>query len=253
MPDEKPAPTREEVRDRTVKKLQILGNQRFALPPFHENFDRWLMNLREVISEFESNTAIKVDGRFREESSKAISEIELDLDNRRLKESSADEAIRNLIDTKKLLEVIEDEYVQKTKEVRRRRDQEVKHASNKVDALKAELDRTARMRTGIFRAISRRHRAEKEAEANQRLISARRELEVITQSYTAEQERLRGEYERRKQSILEQRRNYPGDPELLENESRTDGSLEARRATCETLVNAVNALLMRSQGRQDIR
>ena len=98
--DEKPVQTCEEVRDRTVQGLQTLGNQRFALPPFHENFELWLRNLRDVVSEFESNPAIKADDRFREECSKAISDIELDLGNRRRRESSAEEVIRNLVDTK---------------------------------------------------------------------------------------------------------------------------------------------------------
>ena len=40
----------EEVRDITLKKLDILGNQTFVLPPFHVHFDRWISNLVDIIT-----------------------------------------------------------------------------------------------------------------------------------------------------------------------------------------------------------
>jgi hypothetical protein len=61
------------------------------------------------------------------------------------------------------------------------------------------------------------------------------------QNFTAEQEKLRNECEKRKQPIIEQIRNL----QKAIEDTEIDGSLEARRVVCEALVNAVNALLQR--------
>jgi hypothetical protein len=59
--------------------------------------------------------------------------------------------------------------------------------------------------------------------------------------FTVVQERLRDEYERKKQPVIEQIKDHQKKTEHLE----TDGSIEDRRLACEALVDAVNALLQR--------
>jgi len=97
------------------------------------------------------------------------------------------------------------------------------------------------MKTGIFRVVSKKARAQKEAEATQRLNSAQRDLRLAVQYFTAEQERLRDEYHRRKLLVIEQIRDIR---KGIENQE-FDCSLEDRRAACESLAHAVNALLQR--------
>src|SRR3989337_4425792 len=53
--------TAEQVVEKTLGSLRGLGNQKFALSPFSEYFDDWLLNLKEVMLEFESNPALNVD------------------------------------------------------------------------------------------------------------------------------------------------------------------------------------------------
>ncbi len=242
LSEEKHVPTSEEIADRTLNRLRNLGNQRFALPPFNVHFDRWLMNLRDVLSEFESSPTISVDDQFVKERSQILSNVELDLEERRHKEASHEETIKSLWDTRILLERIEEEYTTRIKEIEGRKDSEIKLLSSKVDDLKEELCRTARAKMGILRVISKKSRAQKEAEAAQRLKSAQRELTLAVQYFTAEQERIRDDYERRKQPVIEQIRDRQKE---IENQE-IDASLETRRAACEALVNAVNALLQRS-------
>jgi len=241
MSEEKHVPTSEEVADRTLNRLRILGNQRFALSPFSVHFDRWLVNLRDVLSEFEVSPTTSVDDQFVKERSQILSNVGLDLEERRREEASREEAIKGLSDNRILLKQIEEEYATRMKEIEARRDSELKRLSGNVDGLKEELDRVARMKTGVFRVISKKAKAQKEAEATQRLESAQRELTLTVQYFTAEQERLRDEYERRKQPVIEQIRGHQKE---IENQE-IDGSLETRRAACEALVNAVNALLQR--------
>jgi len=234
-------PTSEEVADRTLNRLSNLGNQRFGLPPFNEHFDRWLVNLRDVLSEFESSPAISVDDQFVEERSQILSNVQLDLEERRRREDSREEAIKILSNSRILLKRIGEEYTIRIREIEARRDSEIKRLSSKVDYLREELDRIARTKMGILRVISKKAKVQKEAETTQRLNSTQRELALAVQHFTAEQEKLRDEYERRKQTVIEQIREHQKEVENQE----VDDSLEARRAACEALVNAVNALLQR--------
>jgi uncharacterized phage infection (PIP) family protein YhgE len=239
--EEKHVLTSEEVVDRTLNSLRILGNQRFAPPPFYGNFGRWLANLGNVLSEFESSSTISVDGQFVKERSQTLSNVGLQLEERRQNEASRDEAIKSLSDNRILLERIEEEYTTRTKEIEGRKDREINRLSTNVNSLREELDRISRMKTGIFRAVSKKARAQKEAEATQRLNSAQKDLRLAVQHFTTEQELLRDEYERRKQLVIEQIQDLR---KGIENQE-FDHSLEDRRAACESLAHAVKALLQR--------
>ena len=150
-----------EAADRTLNSLRSLGNQRFALAPFNEHFGRWLTDLRVVLSEFESSPTVKVDDQFVKERSQILSNVEAELEELRRKEASGDEAFRSLSDNKALLERIEKEYIVRTKEIKARKDSEIKRLSSSVDGLKQELDRISKMKTGIFRRISKKGKAQK--------------------------------------------------------------------------------------------
>jgi hypothetical protein len=235
--------TSEEVAERTLNRLRSLGNQVFALFPFSEHFGRWLIDLRVVLSEFESSPAVRVDDIFVKERSQILSNVELELEERRCKEVSSEEAFRSLSDNRILLEQIEEEHIARMKETEDRKDSEIKCLSSNIDGLKAELDRIVRMKTGIFRAMSKKAKAQKEVEATRRLESAQGELTSAVQHFTAEQEKLRDEYERRKQPVIEQMQNQQKE---IENQD-IDGSLEVRRVACEALINAVSELLARAK------
>jgi len=239
--EEKHVLTPEEVVGRTLNSLRILGNQRFGLSPFYEHFGRWLANLGDVLSEFESSPTMSVDDQFVKERSQILSNVRLQLEERRCKEVSREEAIKNLSDNRILLGRIEKEYTTGKKEIEGRKDREINRLSRNVEGLREELDHIDRMKTGIFRVVSKKVRAQKEAEATQRLNFAQRDLSSAVQYFAGEQERLRDEYERRKQLVMQQIRGlWKG----IENQE-FDRSLEDRRAACEALANAVNALIQR--------
>jgi hypothetical protein len=233
--------TSEEVVDRTLKRLRNLGNQVFALSPFSEHFSRWLVDLRVVLSEFESSPTVSVDDQFLKERSQILSNVELELEKRRSEGASCDEAVKSLSDNRILLERIEGEYTARTRDAEGRKEVEIKRLSSNVDGLREELDRIARMKTGIFRAVSKKAKARKETEASQRLNLAQEELASAVRNFAAEQEGLRDEYEKKKQHVIEQIRV---EEKEVENQD-VDGSLETRKAACEVLINAVNALVER--------
>ena len=241
--EENHVPTLEEVSDKTRNRLHSLGNQRFALSPFSEYFGQWLVDLRDVMSEFESSPTISVDGQFLKERSQILTNVEASLEERRREEATLDRIIKGLSEHRILLERIEEEYTAKTREIEGRKANENKRLSSNIDGFKEELDHIARMKTGIFRRFSEKAKAQKEAETTQRLNSEQRELELVMQNFSAEGEKLRDEYEKRKQPIIEQTTDLQKEIENLE----IDGSLETRRAACDALGNAVNELLQRER------
>jgi chromosome segregation ATPase len=177
------------------------------------------------------------------ERSQILSNVEVELEERRRKEATLDGITKDLSSNKILLEQIEEECTDKTKEVEARKTSETKRLSNNIDGLRKELDRVAQIKTGIFRRVSEKAKAQKQADATERLNSEQRKLELAMKNSSAEKEKLRGEYDKKKQPILEQIRDLQKEVDSLE----IDGSLETRRAACEALVNAVNGLLQRER------
>jgi len=243
MQEEQHAPTLEEVSDRTLNGLRSLGNQRFVLSPFSEHFSRWLVDVRNVVFEFESSPAISVDDQFLKERSQILSNAEVDLEERRRKEATLDGITKDLSGNRILLDRIEEEYAERAKEIEGRKAREIKRLSSNIDGLKEELGRIARIKTGIFRRVSEKAKAQKEAEATQRLNSEQEELESATQQFNAEKEKLRDEYGKNKQPVIKQMQDQQKEIETLE----IDGSLETRRAACDALINTVEGLLQRGR------
>jgi hypothetical protein len=199
------------------------------------------MNLTDVLSEFESSPNISADDQFVKERSQILSIVELELEEKRRKETSLEEAIKSLSNSKNLLERIKEEYATKAREIKGRKNSEIKRLYSNIDSLRGELDEIVRMKTGLFRGISKKDREQKETETTQGLNTGQRELELAMLGFTVVQERLRDEYERKRQPLIEQIRDRQ---KMIEN-LETDGSLEDRWFACEALVDAVNALLQR--------
>ena len=239
--EEKHVATMKEVSDKTLKRLRILGSQKFGSSPFSEHFDRWLVNLTDVLTEFESSPNIKLDDQFVKERSQILSIVKIELEERLRKEASLEDAVKSLSNSKNLLEQIKKEYSTGMGEIKKQKNREIKRLNNNIDSLRKELDNIVRTKTGIFRGISKKDREQKEIGITQELNSEERELELAMLGFNEVQERLRDEYEGKRQPVSEQIRDCQKKIENLE----TDGSLEDRWFACEALIDAVNTLLQR--------
>jgi DNA repair exonuclease SbcCD ATPase subunit len=247
---EEHVPTPQEIVERTLNVVRSLGNQRFAVAPFYEHFDRWLLSLKSVLSEFESSPRITLDEQFSKERSQIVSDIESSLKERRLEEASRQEAIREsnrtLIEARSLLAQIEREHAAKAKDITRQRELAVKSVAGRMTKFRDELNRIVRMRAGFLRSISKKTKAQKQAEATGRLDSAKKELADVEKSFAAEQKKAEEVYRRRKQQILEQITRREREIEGLETSIQEDDAVDVRRKTCEALTNAIEELLQRT-------
>jgi hypothetical protein len=244
--EESEASTSEEVVEKTLVRLRNLGGQIFAFSPFSQYFDDWLLSLKSVLSEFESNPAVNVDEEFVKESSQVIADVELKLVERRHEEAVLEKATQRLADQKHLLVQIDTEYASATHKLASKRNSEIKRLTRRVHDFEEELEEASRMKASIFSPFARRAQSHKTAEVTRKLDAAKSELKSVAKSFEVEQEKLHDEYEKRKQTVIEQVRSLEKNIEGLE----TDGSVEDRQFACEELVNAVKALLQRKTSLQ---
>ena len=243
--------TPKDVFDRTLNTLSHLGNQRFPIAPFYGHFDRWLLNLRTVLSEFESNPLINVDEQIAKQHIQVLSDIEQALKERREKEISRDEEIRrinqNLLDARNLLARTEHEYTTKRIQIADRKKRAVKSVAGKVERPRKEQNRTVPSRTSLFKSFFKKAQRQREAEATQTPDSTKREPSRTEHPFQDEQEKLQDEYNRRKQEILEKIANHQKEIEDLEAKTPIDDAVNLRCKACEILIDAVNALLLRTK------
>jgi hypothetical protein len=240
------APTFEEVVEKTLGRLNNLGGQIFACSPFNQYYDDWLLSLKSVLSEFESNPAVEVDETFVKERSQVIADIELELSKRRSDEAAFEETTRKLADHKTLLVQTDTEYSYASQNLSSERKGEIKRLTQNASDLETELEELQQQKVSIFSPLARRARSKKENEISWKLDAAKNELEAAVKALEVEQEKLRIEYERKKQDITEQ-------IQVLEKKvggSETDDSAEDRKTACETLVKCVKELLKRKTAAQ---
>ena len=238
---ESEAPTAEEVVEKTLGRLRSLGDQTFAFSPFSQYFDDWLLSLKSVLSEFESNPDVSVDEAFVKERLQVISNVEHKLAERRRAEAVLLETTQKLADQNHFLVQIDVEYAAATRELSSKRNREIKRLTRKVHDFEEELEESNQTKTSIFSPFARRAKSQRVEAVTRKLNSAKSKLVEVVKAFEVDQEKLHDKYEMRKQAVIEQVRKLEKEIEGLE----TDGSVEDRQVACEALVNALEAFLNR--------
>jgi hypothetical protein len=239
-PEETPVPTIEEVAQKTLNSLEKLGTQTFALSPYRQYYDDWLINLRQVISEFESNPAVCVDDAFVKDRNQVFADVEGGFAKKRLREGELEAAAKTLRENNHLLVETDSHYATQTREFGTKRNSDIERLTKNLHGLEAELGKVRQMRTSFF-GFTKKAKAKKEAEATQKLNAAKGELEIAVQNFNMEQEKIHDEYEKKKQATISIVQTL--EKEIVDIE--TDSSLEARQVASAALSNAVKGLLQR--------
>lgn len=233
--------SREEIIEKTLGSLNKLGNQIFALSPFSQYFDDWLVTLRQTTSEFESSTIINVDDQFVKERSQIFLDVEGALAENRIQESNLTGAAKELADNNHLLVETDKEYAEKTRGLSFKRNADVQRLSTKIRELEDAVASQEGIKISFYKFKARRRAAEELAQTSQALKSAKNELEVTLATFTADQEKLHDNYEKKKQEITNKVESLHKELEKLE----TDTSKAARQTACNSLANAISSLLQR--------
>jgi DNA repair exonuclease SbcCD ATPase subunit len=239
--EEENTATVETITEKVRHNLKKLGEQKFAVSPFRQYFDDWLVNVELALSEFESSPAVKVDGELVKEREQILTKIKRELAQLKQEETTLEPCVKELADTNHLLVELDADYAAKTRETGGRRTDEMQKLTQKVSNLETELERVKAIKTSLFGGVSRKTKASKIEETTSKLTAAKAELENAVESFRVEQEKLHDVYEKKKQVTMERVQRLEKEIEKLE----TDKSLSARQAATEALAEAVKALIER--------
>ncbi|MCJ7631099.1 hypothetical protein MUP77_01665 [Candidatus Bathyarchaeota archaeon] len=246
--EEKPVPPIEKVAERTGNRLTNLGNQRFALPPFKAHFSVWLLNLKEILSEFEATPTLEIDDEYQRERSHILESIEGDLLERETREVPSKTSSQSLSESRSLLQQIEKEYVHKERNMNERKNSAITDLSNKIAQYEAELKRQTRLRIDFIGLFYRKAKIQREQEITQTIGMVQRDRILVEQRFAVEQEKLAAEYAQRKQQVNAQINECQHEIDAQD----IDSSLETRRATCEALDRAVKILVQKSSSTRNL-
>lgn len=249
--------------ERIIDESNKLGNQIFEFSPYSQYFDGWLVNLEQIISEFESNVDVKLDDLFIKDRSRIFLDIERTFVQKRLEESKQSTNEKTLNDSKQLLVEIEKDYEKRTKETYEWKNSEIPRLNNRIRQLEYELESHEEIKSKIPKQLAkplanmskqlsassrkewnekRKQAVEKLAQTKQDLISTKNELGALQQKFNARQEALKESYEKKKQDIMERVVNLQNDLEKI----KTDTSINARREASAAIVRSINALIQRT-------
>jgi hypothetical protein len=242
LQEETPKASTQEVAQKTLNSLNKLGNQIFALSPFSQYFDEWLVSMRQVTSEFETNPAIMVDNQFIKERAQILLDVEGALAQNRLAESTISEEAKSLIDNNHKIVEADKEYAEQTRSRSIKRNAEVQRLSTKIRELEDQFAIQQEIRISFYKVSAKKKAAQQLAQTTQDLKTTKNELEVTLQTFTAEQEKLHDNYAKHKQDLNENSDRLHKELEKLE----TDTSTEARKTACNSLSECINNLLKRA-------
>ena len=229
-----------ELAEKTLNESNQLGAQAFSGSPYSENYDAWLSNLNRVISDFESDSPVKVDDQFVKDRSQILLEIGNVLSKKKMAETNIGAVAKALTEHNHLLVETDKEYAEKARELSVKKDSELQRLSNRVRELEREV--LSQVEDNSKRKILKKKTDDKVPQMRLDLKSAKNDLEVAQQNFAVEQRKLDEDYEKRKQSIMGQMESLREELVNLE----TDTSTQARQAACKALADAVTAQVQRT-------
>ncbi|MGD6933912.1 MAG: hypothetical protein ACQCN5_06895 [Candidatus Bathyarchaeia archaeon] len=241
LKEETVEPTLQEIAEKTLASIERLGSQTFALSPFSQYYDDWLVNLRQVVSEFEANSNVKADEAFTKERDQAFLDVQAALAERRMQETTLSDSEKALHDVNHQLGDADADYAEKNRELSNKRNADVQQLTNRVRVLEEAVANQEKLKFGFFQFGAKKEAAKRLEETKHELAAAKSQMEVTLQNFTLEQDKLHDIYVTRKQELSAKSDALRKELEKLE----VDTSVEVRKEVCTRLCNAVSELIKR--------
>jgi chromosome segregation ATPase len=241
LKEEAPEATLKDVAEKTLASIERLGSQTFALSPFSQYYDDWLVNLRQVVTEFEANPNVKADEAFTKEREQAFLDVQSALAERRIQETTLSESEKTLRDVNHELGDADADYAEKTRGLSNKRNADVQRLTTRVKALEEDVANQEKLKFGFFQFGAKKEAAKRLQQSQQELAAAKTQMEVTLQNFTLEQDKLHDSYVAKKQELSAKSDSLRRELEQLE----TDTSIEVRKEVCASLSKAVNELVQR--------
>jgi len=142
--EEQPEVSQKEVVEKTLNNLNRLGHQVFALSPFSQYYDDWVVTLRQIVSEFESSPAIAADEQFTKERAQIFLDVEASLAEKRLQESNLTDEAKALAENNHLIVESDKQYAEKTRELSFKRNSDVQRISKQNSRIRRRCSYSTR-------------------------------------------------------------------------------------------------------------
>jgi hypothetical protein len=237
---EKPADsTLQNVNAKVEKILAIierLGNQIFALSPFSQYYDDWLINLQQTVKEIETDSNIKIDKNFTEQLEQALLDIQTTFTKLRTQKSAIAEDEKTLLKVKQDLKELEADYTKKKHELNNKHNMDTEQLTIKIKTLENDIETQSKVKIGFFQFSAKKAAARKREQTKQNLKEARIQLEAAPQDLTLEQKKLQDSYTTKKQELSTKADTLQKETE----QNEIDASKEARKEICTRLNNIIN-------------
>ncbi|MCL2642709.1 MAG: hypothetical protein FWD52_04275 [Candidatus Bathyarchaeota archaeon] len=233
--------TFQDVVEKTLANIERLGNQTFALAPFSQYYDDWLINLRQIVLEFETLPDVTPDTVFIEEREQAFLDIQSALTTHRMQESAVTEAEKALYALNQELRTIETAYTEDSRTLNNKKNADTQQLTNQVKTLEEDRANQEDLKFGVFQFGAKKAATKKLEQTQQNLASTKKLLEKISQNFTTEHTQLHEKYVAKKQELATKSETLHKTIEQIE----IDTSIETRKKTCTQLNNAIKELIKR--------
>ena len=240
------------IRTATLNSLKHLGEQRFALPPFSEHFQRWIKDIREVVAEFELGLPSALDEAGKLLVENTVANVEGSLNQLAASETKmsgeAAEVQRELAGRENELSQLEHAYRAKTSQLRRRSEQSFEKMQSEIIALDRQRSKLLHAKPTLLQRLLRKPETKLE-EKTGALQSRKKNLVGRKEWLRQELEKHRIEYERNRAELVQKIDTLR--TKVKETKGHAlDDAVEIRRKTCDELSkivqNGVGKLLSQS-------
>ena len=241
-----------EVKTKTLNALEHLGNQRFALPPFIEHFDRWIQDVEAVLIDFEADLPSAIDPPYKQSTQNALLSVQEFLRNQvaaeRENSTELSKRMKELTSCELELANLEREYRTRTQQYRKKHQQSLDKYKEEIDSLDKRRLALLRRRPSFIDRIFGRSDSRLE-ESTGELHSRKTDLGREEDAFKKDLEELRNSYEAKRSALTERREELKTNVVEFEGNGQND-AVEARSSACRQLGQAVDEAVLRLAGRQ---
>ena len=234
--------------EKTLTTIERLGNQTFALSPFSQYYDDWLINLRQTVTEFEINANVEIDENFTEKREQTLLDIQTTLAKLRIQESVLSEGENTLLKVKQNLEELDADYAKKKHESANKHNINTEQLTIQIKTLENDIATREKAKFSFFQFNAKKAATKKLEQAKQSLKETKNQLETALENFTLEQNKLHDDYIAKKQELKTKSDTLRKETEQLE----IDTSIEARKATCTHLNNIISELVKHQTAKSSI-
>jgi chromosome segregation ATPase len=237
-----------EVYSKTLNAIEHLGNQRFALPPFSEHFDRWMKDVRAVLTEFETSLPAAIDPQYRTGVEQSLSKVQEVLTRSIEEEKNSSTETANLQQqiaaVERQISSLEQDYKKRIREVRKKYEASVERLRTEIDSLDKQRLRILRKKTSFLRRLFGKSESELEEKTTSTLHKKRAALDEGKGRLKQELEKDRTEYENNRKHLVDELEALRAKHANLRGNT-LDDAVEARRLACQELHKVVGQAVAR--------